>query len=83
MASEIRRDVAVSHLWLEERLSGDRIDPAELWGRLDHARSRGSGWLDAQVMTPHMEALGAREIPREEFLRRLRQTQGSGLRLFE
>ena len=50
---------------------------------INHARSRGCGWLDAQVMTPHMEALGAREIPREEFLRRLRQTQGSGLRLFE
>jgi signal transduction histidine kinase/ActR/RegA family two-component response regulator len=36
-ASEIRRDVAVSHLWLEEYLSGDTVDFQEVLGSLDHA----------------------------------------------
>jgi len=50
---------------------------------IDHLKSRGSTWLDAQVMTPHMRALGAKEISRREFLRRLKETQGFELRLFE
>ncbi len=47
-----------------------------------HLRSRGLGWMDIQVMTPHMEALGAREIPRSQFLDLLKETQGRGLVLF-
>ncbi|MCC6327825.1 MAG: leucyl/phenylalanyl-tRNA--protein transferase [Acidobacteria bacterium] len=42
---------------------------------IDHLRSRGSDWLDIQVMTPHMEALGAKEIRRVDFLDRLRLAQ--------
>lgn len=38
---------------------------------IDHLRSRGSTWMDIQVMTPHMKMLGAKEIPRREFLERL------------
>jgi len=49
---------------------------------IDHLKSRGSTWLDAQVMTPHMRALGAKEITRGEFLRRLKETQGFELTLF-
>ena len=49
---------------------------------IDHLKSRGSTWLDAQVMTPHMEALGAKEIWRDEFLEKLRETQTRGLELF-
>lgn len=49
---------------------------------IDHLRSRGSTWLDAQVMTPHIRALGARDIRRKEFLRKLRETQALGLTLF-
>jgi len=37
-----------------------------------HLRARGFGLLDAQVMNPHLQSLGARDIPRAEFLRRLR-----------
>jgi Leu/Phe-tRNA-protein transferase len=33
-------------------------------------------------MTPHMEALGAREITRAKFLDLLAETQAKGLRLF-
>jgi leucyl/phenylalanyl-tRNA--protein transferase len=37
-----------------------------------HLRARGFGLLDGQVMTPHLASLGATEIPRTEFLRRLK-----------
>jgi leucyl/phenylalanyl-tRNA--protein transferase len=49
---------------------------------VEHLRARGLDWLDIQVMTPHMEALGARLIPREEFLQLLARTQSRGLKLF-
>ena len=49
---------------------------------VDHLRNRGLGWMDIQVMTPHMEALGAREIPRSEFLDLLKETQERKLVLF-
>ena len=49
---------------------------------IDHLRARGSTWIDIQVMTPHLEALGAREIPRTEFLAMLAKIQTSRLRLF-
>src|SRR5882757_1852526 len=38
---------------------------------VDHLRSRGFTLLDAQVPTPHLARLGAVEIPRAEYLRRL------------
>jgi leucyl/phenylalanyl-tRNA--protein transferase len=50
---------------------------------VDHLRSRGSTWLDVQVMTDHMKALGARDIDRREFLDKLKETQSLGLRLFD
>lgn len=50
---------------------------------IDHLKKRGSTWLDVQVMTPHMRALGATEISRKEFLRRLKETQGFDLNLFD
>jgi leucyl/phenylalanyl-tRNA--protein transferase len=42
----------------------------------------GLDWMDVQMMTPHMEALGARLVPREEFLEKLEQTRARGLKLF-
>ena len=48
----------------------------------EHLQKRGSSWIDIQVMTPHLAALGAAEIPRDEFLDRLDQEQGRGLVLF-
>ncbi len=38
---------------------------------VQHLRARGFVLLDAQVMNPHLRSLGARDIPRLEFLRRL------------
>jgi len=49
---------------------------------IDHLRARGLDWLDVQVLTPHVEALGARLIPREEFLELLARTRARGLKLF-
>ena len=48
----------------------------------DHLQSRGPGWLDIQMMTPHLAALGAHELPRDEFLDRLDTEHRRGLRLF-
>jgi leucyl/phenylalanyl-tRNA--protein transferase len=49
---------------------------------IDHLRDRGATWLDSQVMTPHMEALGAREITRARDLDLLAAAQSENLRLF-
>lgn len=49
---------------------------------VDHLRARGASLIDCQVMTPHMRALGAREIPRARFLDALAAAQASGIRLF-
>jgi leucyl/phenylalanyl-tRNA--protein transferase len=49
---------------------------------IDYLRARGSTWIDAQVMTPHIRALGGKEIPRGEFLEKLRATQELGLKIF-
>lgn len=49
---------------------------------IDHLRERSSTWLDAQVMTPHMKALGARDITRDEFLDKLERTQELNLDIF-
>ena len=50
---------------------------------VEHLRERGATWLDCQVMTPHMEMLGAREIGRGRFLDMLEEEQRFGRRLFE
>lgn len=50
---------------------------------VEHLKSRGLDWMDIQVMTPHMESLGAVLVDRDEFLERLRDTQKRALTLFE
>jgi leucyl/phenylalanyl-tRNA--protein transferase len=49
---------------------------------IDHLRARGLDWLDVQVMTPHLARLGARVLPRRDFLQRLLATRTRGLRIF-
>lgn len=49
---------------------------------VDHLRSRGLGWMDIQMVTPHLEALGARGAPREEFLTLLAASLDPGRKLF-
>ncbi len=50
---------------------------------IERLQKRGATWIDAQVMTPHIRALGAKEIRRSEFLEKLGGTQKSELRLFD
>lgn len=38
---------------------------------VEYLRARGATWIDIQQLTPHFAMLGAREISREDFLRRL------------
>lgn len=49
---------------------------------VEHLQARGLDWLDIQVMTPHMNALGARLVSREEFLERLALARRRGIKLF-
>lgn len=49
---------------------------------IDHLRARGATWLDIQVMTPHFEALGAKEISRAAFLDKLETAQKENRQLF-
>jgi Leu/Phe-tRNA-protein transferase len=49
---------------------------------IEHLKNQNATWIDAQVMTPHIKALGAKEIRRKEFLRKLKETQALGLDLF-
>jgi leucyl/phenylalanyl-tRNA--protein transferase len=49
---------------------------------IDHLKSRGATWIDIQVMTPHFEVLGAKEICRDEFLDKLEAAQKNNLKLF-
>lgn len=49
---------------------------------IEHLKQRGATWIDVQQLTPHFALLGARELRREEFLRRLRADQQSNLALF-
>lgn len=49
---------------------------------IEHLGKRGASWIDIQVMTPHFEVLGAKEIDREDFLDKLFATQKRYLQLF-
>lgn len=49
---------------------------------IEHLQARGLGWLDTQVLTPHIESLGGRLIRREEFLAKLAGELRRGTRLF-
>jgi leucyl/phenylalanyl-tRNA--protein transferase len=48
----------------------------------DYLRKRGSEWMDIQMMSPHMLALGAVEVSRSRFLKMLSAAQGSSIKLF-
>lgn len=50
---------------------------------VDHLAARGASWLDIQQLTPHFEVLGARLVPRAEFLGMLQREIAVGRRLFD
>ena len=49
---------------------------------VEHLRSRGATWIDIQQLTPHFALLGAHELARDEFLRRLSAAQRTPQILF-
>lgn len=49
---------------------------------IDHLAGCGLQWMDIQVLSPHLESLGARAIGRSEFLAKLAAARERGLRLF-
>lgn len=49
---------------------------------VEHLERRGAAWLDIQVMTPHFKVFGAKDIPRKEFLDKLKNSQSEKLILF-
>ena len=49
---------------------------------IEHLRSRGLDWIDTQMLTPHIERLGAKTIRRDAFLEKLQCTRARGLELF-
>ena len=49
---------------------------------IKHLTARGLDWIDIQMVTPHLEALGAKLISREAFLEKLSATQNRRLTLF-
>ena len=49
---------------------------------IDHLKERGLDWIDIQMVSPHLEALGAKAISRADFLEKLSATQKRKLTLF-
>lgn len=49
---------------------------------IEHLRPRGATWIDIQQLTPHFARLGAREITRTDFLRKLAAEQREARVLF-
>ena len=49
---------------------------------IDQLESSNVGWIDIQVMTPHMKVFGAKEITRMEFLDKLEKEQNRKIKLF-
>jgi len=49
---------------------------------IEYLEERGLDWVDIQMMTQHMEALGAKSIARSEFLQKLSLAQKRKIVLF-
>lgn len=65
--------IAVGGLFAGESMFHHRTDVSKvaLVALVDRLRAAGAGILDVQWLTPHLASLGAVEIPRPEYLRRL------------
>ena len=49
---------------------------------IEHLTERGLDWIDIQMVSPHLEALGAKLVSRADFLEKLAMTQQRNLTLF-
>jgi len=50
---------------------------------IEHLKERGLDWIDIQMVSPHLEALGAKLVSRAKFLEKLAATQKRNLTLFQ
>jgi leucyl/phenylalanyl-tRNA---protein transferase len=65
--------VGIGRLFAGESMFSRRTDASKvaLVGLVDRLREDGASLLDVQWVTPHLASLGAVEVPRAEYLRRL------------
>jgi leucyl/phenylalanyl-tRNA--protein transferase len=65
--------VSLGGAFFAESMFHRRTDMSKvaLYALTEHLRARGYELLEVQFLTPHLERLGAIEIPREEYLERL------------
>ena len=49
---------------------------------VEFLKSRDVKWMDIQVMSPHMHALGAENVTRQDFLKLLAESRIPGKKLF-
>lgn len=61
----------------------DHASKAAVIALVSHLCERGAQWLDCEVMTPHFAALGAREIPRADFMQLLPDALKAPMNLFD
>ncbi len=73
--------VAVGGLFGAESMFHNETDAskAAMVALLQHARAIGVELIDVQVTTDHTERMGAVEIPRSEYLKRLRSVTAKGV----
>jgi leucyl/phenylalanyl-tRNA--protein transferase len=71
--------VAIGGLFAGESMFSRRTDASKvaLVGLVDRLRAGGATLLDVQWVTPHLASLGAVEVPRPEYLRRLAEAVGT------
>ena len=76
--------VAVGGLFAGESMFHREPDASKvaLVGLVEELRRIGVILLDVQWLTPHLESLGAEEIPRGEYLRRLRAALAVDVKTF-
>ncbi|MFO1489629.1 MAG: leucyl/phenylalanyl-tRNA--protein transferase [Kiritimatiellia bacterium] len=60
----------------------DNASKLALLHLIGHRRDRGATWIDVQQLTPHLRALGAVEVSRNDYLDLLQGAQASGVDLF-
>jgi leucyl/phenylalanyl-tRNA--protein transferase len=67
--------VSLGRAFFGESMFSRRTDAskAALAGLVALARAKGISLIDCQLPTPHLQSLGAKEVARDEFLRRLKE----------
>ncbi len=67
--------IAIGGFFAGESMFSRRPDASKLalWFLVEHLRDRGFELLDIQQATPHLVSLGAHEVPRSVYLKRLDQ----------